>query len=62
MKAIHRAVHIAGTQKQLAAILGVHKSQVCRWVNDKAPVPARQAMRIEALLNSQIRAQEFDIL
>jgi DNA-binding transcriptional regulator YdaS (Cro superfamily) len=48
MTELKLAIQKAGSQKDLAAALGVHKSAVSQWIRRKR-VPAEQAVKIQAL-------------
>ena len=55
MTALRRAIQMAGSQNDLALILGIGKSNVSKWVR-LGRVPASQAIQIEQIFGISARS------
>lgn len=59
MSSLQRAIDHIGSQKALAAALGVDPSNVSLWVRGKKPVPPRHWFAIETLTDQAVTARDL---
>ena len=58
---LKRAIAHTGSQRKLAAALGIDESNVSAWVRGRKPVPYKHRLAIEALTrNGEHHVSAFD--
>ena len=56
-KQVRQVVESLGGPSAVGRELGVDRSTVCNWY--RKSIPARQALRLEALVGGQVRAEDM---
>lgn len=56
---LERAISIVGSQKALAAILGVTPQSVSQWVNGSRPLPSEHCPVIEEATGKRVICEEL---
>lgn len=59
MNAIKKAIEVVGSQKKLAAQLGIKQPTVSQWLRGERPVPAPRCPAIEQATDGAVRCEEL---
>ena len=59
MSIIKSVVELLGGQVKAAKKIGVTQQAVCKWINEKMPISANSAVRIEKATNGAVTRAEI---
>jgi len=58
-EALRKAINLVGSQKKLAALLGVRCPVLNNWLNIGIRIPLKHALHIEVLTHGLVRAENL---